>query len=57
MFAGEMRQPGLSRAERDRQLQAIVPDARITMPAATGARGMGKRREREPEWEHQEERD
>ena len=42
LFAGEMRQPGLSRAERDRQLQAIVPDARITMPAATGARGDGE---------------
>ena len=39
LFAGELHQPGLSRAERDRQLQTIVPDARITLPAVAGARG------------------
>ena len=42
LFAGELHQPGLSRAERDRQLQTIVPDARITLPAVAGARGDGE---------------
>ena len=44
LFAAEMVQPGLARFERDRQLQGIVPDARITLPAASGARGDGEAR-------------
>ena len=44
LFAAEMVQPGLARFERERQLQGIVPDARITMPAASGVRGDGEAR-------------
>ena len=39
LFSGEVRQEGLSRAERNRALQAMVPDIRITMPAAGILRG------------------
>ena len=39
LFAGEVRQEGLSRAEKNRALQAMVPDMRITMPAVGLARG------------------
>ena len=39
LFAAEMVQPGFWR-----QLQGIVPDARITLPAASGARGDGEAR-------------
>ena len=41
LFAAEMRQPGLSRAERLRQFQAIVPDMRITLPGVGRGRGEG----------------
>ena len=36
-----MRQPGLLRAERLRQFQAIVPDMRITLPGVGRGRGEG----------------
>jgi hypothetical protein len=39
LFAGEVRQEGLSRAESNRTLQAMVPDLAITMPAVGVARG------------------
>ena len=39
LFSGEVRQEGLSRAERNRYLQAMVLDFRISMPAAGLARG------------------
>ena len=42
LFAGELHQPGLFRAERDKQLQTIVPDARIHLPAVAGAKGDGE---------------
>jgi hypothetical protein len=36
LFAGVMQQQGLSRAERARQYQGIVPDLRITLPGVGG---------------------
>ena len=39
LFSGTIQQPGLSREERCRALQGLVPDMRITMPGAGGGRG------------------
>jgi hypothetical protein len=41
LFAHCMQQQGLSRAERARQYQGIVPDMRITMPGVGGPGGVG----------------
>ena len=41
LFANCMQQQGLSRAERGRQYQGIVPDMRITLPGVGGAGGVG----------------
>ena len=39
LFAGEVRQEGLNRAQGNRALQALVPDMAIVMPAGGVARG------------------
>ena len=39
LFSGTIQQPGLSREERHRVLQGLVPDMRITMPGAGGGGG------------------
>ena len=41
LFVGCMQQQGLSRAERGRQYQGIVPDMRITLPGVGGPGGVG----------------
>ena len=41
LFSGLVAQPGLSRVERARTLQAMIPDLRITLPGTGGAGGGG----------------
>ena len=49
IFVADMRQPGLSRAEQGRQLQGIVPDLRITMPAVAVGPSFGVNDDEEEE--------